>query len=211
MNTEELIKSLSADLKPVKRSRPASILFIAWTVISSVIFLAVLAFIRHTPVLRADEAAVIFLQLIGGLAAASTAVMFGFPEKNMRYWGATLIPAIALFVYLIIRVFLAPSFQLTGFKCALLVLLMAGPSALTLHFMIRDLFPARRMETRFLVFFGAGLFASAFLTGACAIDTPEHNLIFHSAPALLFAGAGIFALRRWDSTEHSKTGADQSD
>ncbi|MCE9597462.1 MAG: NrsF family protein [Spirochaetia bacterium] len=199
MKTQELIRNLSLELKPVPRLQ-AMRSFSVWAFLAPILSACMVILIRlqlpgiyHSGVIFSLETLAVFAAA-SFCAAASLYVRI--PGNKPIYLISTGAALLMLYVIsLCIRMFLNPitltSPTLADIACARDVGLGGLMSAGIMLGMIKRAAPVYPRATALLAGLSAGLLAVALQQFFCPSQAPVHVLLYHLMPTFALAGSGV--------------------
>ncbi len=209
MNTQqELIASLSADLKSVKPARHTDRTALLWLVLSAVYVVGITSFLGP---IRPNAFNQLFTEprfliesLVGVLAIlAITLIAFRAAVPGALSRRFTLLGSGILLLWLgsyvvgLVSPSLEPSMLGKRHYCVFETFIYALPPILFAYMLIRRLYPLRPVQTALWYSLSAGMVPALYMQIAC-MYVPSHILQFHIMPGLLVAilGAGLGLIKR---------------
>ena len=215
MNSDELVRSLVADLRPVRRLRSSGTRTLLWAAFALACVCAGayafgtrtdLSAKLHDPSFLAEGASLLLVFLLSGRGA----FRFSVPGMERRKTA----PALPLFGVLAWLLLIAARHSSAsepvapaGLGCCVRMICLALTPTLGLWWMLRRAAPLERGWTGLLALLSAGSLAVLGTQAICAKDEPLHLLLWHFAPllvvVLLGAGLGESLLSRsWVRDRH---------
>lgn len=213
MRSDELVRALAADLKPVRRLRGVDARVALWTSLALCCVAAGsytlgarsdLARKLHDPAYLAESAALLLL----AVSSARRAFHLSIPGVE-RSPLARAVPFIELLAWiLLIASRWSPGTSgpppgavssLGGLRCVGRILGLALAPSVPIFFMLRKAVPRERAWIGYLAVLSASALATLGTQMVCRKDGPVHVMLWHVAPVLLAAlggaGAGRLFLR----------------
>ena len=196
----ELIHTLSEDLKPVKAVSSVDRLALLWLLCSAAYVILVTHYfgpIRHGAVTQLLSTPRFLFETINAVAGVSLIALCGFraavPGRLTRRFAT--ISFIVLGIWLLQYVVglsqptLAPSMEGKREECWLHTIYYSIPPMLAAFFITRRLFPLKPFHTTFLFCLAAGMLPALYMQLACMYLVP-HILKFHILPGFIVALLG---------------------
>lgn len=204
MKTEELIKNLSNDLKPVKPHPGVLTLFIRWCIALLIsLFLGMALFGIRPDISEAlFDANFLFqtsLLLITAIASAVTVFLLSVPGlEPTRFVKVIPILTTALWIVTIVASLLGASELIAGkgFNCIRDLLVLGAAPGLLLFTSIRAAAPFKLTLSGFLIALSVaatGAFGTQFL---CRNEDPLHLFVWHFLPLIAVSMLGCFLGRK---------------
>lgn len=200
MKREKLIQSLTSHLMPVKRIFPSWIIFLIWTLFTSV---TVLLFVwnrsenfasLYIPEYKYDLVFAFLIFISSGFVAIYTSIpgnkvkgKFLFtPISLLSFWVfATLIR-----FFLNTEVSVSPNFSYH--YCTKDILLMSVPSASVLIYIINRRLPLKKNWIGFWAITASSSMGVIGVSFLCSNELPTHTLLVHLFPVILIGLIGSF-------------------
>jgi len=217
MKTEDLIASLTADLRPVKRVRSPLLVTTLWTVAAAAaVCLAAVYSGPRGDIAERFSSGVDLPQLVAptvaGILAAFAAFQCAPPDRDWR-WSLLPLPAIAAWFATLgwgcvqdVMVSGPEALKLTtSFKCIAFISGLGLPLALGILWLSRHAAPLRPVPVAALCGLAAAALASAGLTCIHHLNAAVMSLVWHGlAIALVTAAAALVGPRfmRSDLLQH---------
>ncbi len=211
MRTEDLIGRLVSDALPVKRSARPLVLFARWSAIS-VLYLAAgvlvigaredLANLWHEAGFLAHTLLVFSVAVL----AATAAFTISIPVRQQRVLLGSSAIALAAWLGWIVGALITASEPHAGYgwKCLRNILVLAAPLGAVMYYMISRAAPLRTGMAGWLAALSAAAAADLATRFICRNDHALHALIWHLAPVVVLAGAGVGlgqVMFRWEAVE----------
>lgn len=208
MKTEDLITSLTADLRPVRRVRPPFITTLVWvTAATAAVCLAVLYFGPREDFAQRFASGVDLPQLLAavatGILAAVAAFQCALPDRDWR-WSLLPLPAIAVWfatlVWGCVQDVLASGAEAlhltTSFQCISFISGLGLPLTIGMLWLSRHAAPLRPGPVSALGGLAAAALASAGLSCIHYLNAAAMILVWHGlAVALVTVAAAVFGPR----------------
>lgn len=214
MSTENLIRELVRDARPVRRLRPLALRALGWIALTAVSFAILLVFLGVRRELgdaadRADFAVETALLVLTALSAAIGALLVSLPggeRSALVRWVPVGIATVALLwaagELVVASNTGAPAGRLTfSWPCVYRTALIAAVPGVALFVMVRRAAPMHAAWAGLLAVLSTSAVGVLGANVVCPNDRPLHMLLWHTAPLMLFAaiGAALGAwLLRWD-------------
>jgi hypothetical protein len=197
MNTEQLVQTLSSDLRPVRRLPGAGVRALSWAGLAVVCVAVGAAAVGLRPDIlqKAHDfgflARGLLLLAVSALAARS-AFRLGVPGEQSARW----LPIAAALAWAGLVAAGGLDGASTGWLCIARIALFSLVPAAAAFVMLRKAAPLSAGWTGAMALFATASLAMLGTSLVCPKDAPAHLLLWHLAPALLVALLGA-QLGRW--------------
>lgn len=214
MQTEELIRQLAADARPVKRLPPLALRLAGWVVLAAVslgVAMAVMGVRRELGGALertnfAVEAVLLILTALSGAVGALIVSVPGAERTTLVRWAPVVAAAAYLFwvggEFVMAAMTGAPTGRASfAWHCVSQTASVAAVPALALFVMVRKAAPLRATWAGLLAVLSTAAVGMLGSNVMCPNDRPVHLLLWHVAPLMLFAAVGAALgtwLLRWD-------------
>lgn len=209
MQTDDLIRRLTADARPVTPLRPLAVRLAAWAVLAAASLVAVLIVMGVRRELgdvadRVGFAVEVTLLLLMALSGAAGALIVSIPGRE-RTALVRWVPVIAAVAYvmwtagdLLRAAATGDSAGRMGFSwyCMLTTASIAAVPALALFIMVRRAAPLHAAWAGLLAVLATSAVGVLGSNVICPNDRPLHLIVWHVGPLMLFAAIGA-ALGTW--------------
>jgi hypothetical protein len=209
MNTEELIGRLVTDAHPVTRSARPLVLFARWSAISALYLAAgvlVIGIREDLANLWHESGFLAHTLLVFGVTvlAASAAFTASIPVRQQRFLLGGSAMALAAWLGWLAGSLIAVSESHAGdgWKCLRNILVLAAPLGAVMYYMISRAAPLRTGMAGWFAALSAAAAADLATRFICRNDHALHALVWHFAPVVVMALAGVALGRvvfRWEA------------
>jgi hypothetical protein len=209
VRTDDLIRQLANEARPVRPLRPTPLRLVGWAVIAaaSLGVVSMLMGVRRefgSVADQADFAVEAALLIITALSAAVGALVVSVPgaERSALVRWTPIVAGVASVLWAAGELALAsatgePTGRLTfGWHCVYKTAAVAAVPAIALVVLVRRAAPTRAAWAGLLAILATAAVGVLGANIICPYDRPLHMLVWHVAPLMLFAGAGA-ALGTW--------------
>jgi hypothetical protein len=209
VSTEDLIRQLAADAKPVRPLRPLAVRVTGWLLVAVAslgLAMTIMGVRRELgdAADQADFAVETVLLIITALSAAVGALAVSIPgaERTRLLRWLPVMAGVATVVWAAGELAFAsttgaPAGRLTfGWHCVYKTASVAAVPSVALFFMVRRAAPLHAAWAGFLAILATTAVGVLGANVICPYDRPLHMLVWHVAPLMLLAGLGA-ALGRW--------------
>lgn len=209
MRTEDLIRQLASDARPVRRTPPLVVRIVVWAALAGASLGVVLMYLGIRRELgdagsRMDFVVESALLLLIALAAAAGALIVSVPGAERSPLVRWLpVAALAMYVLWVAGELVAAAALGTptgrvgmGWSCVSKTAGIAAVPAVALLLMVRRAAPLRAAWAGLLAILATVAVGALGANAVCPNDRPVHLLVWHVAPLMFFAAAGA-ALGRW--------------
>jgi hypothetical protein len=198
--TEDLINSLSNELKPVRPLETPLKRIMRWSIVSitSILVGVALFGVRENFEMAIQDGmwwVHTFLMALIAVSSAASAIIFSVPGRDRSFF-LRWMPLFTLFAWII--AILSGVFQESthvagaGFVCVRDIIVMGAIPGIALFFMILQGVVFKRPMAGFFGFLAIAALGSMGTQFICASDSPMHLLVWHFLPVFLLGLVGSF-------------------